>query len=102
MKSHIQEVLEIEKKAQAIHAAAIKKAEQLPLAAEREAQTLLEKARRDAEEEARRLVEAARAQGEAERILAQAGEDASQMKTLAAQNLQPAVSYVLDRVAGRE
>jgi vacuolar-type H+-ATPase subunit H len=102
MKSHVQEVLEIEKKAQAIYAAAVRKAEELPLAAEREAQISLEKARSQAEEEARRLVDAARTSGESESILAQAGEKAGHMKSLAMKHMDSAVSYLLDRIAGRE
>ncbi len=101
MNSHIQAVLEIEKKAQAVEAAAIKKAEKLPVEAEREAQDLLKKARSDAEEEARRLVEAAKTQEDGERILAQAREKAEAMNSLAMKNFDRAVGYVLDSIAGQ-
>jgi vacuolar-type H+-ATPase subunit H len=101
MNSHIQEVLEIERKAQAIHTAAIKDAEKLPVMAEQEAQVLLEKSRREAEEEARRLIEEARSQEEVERIIAQAEQKATLTKSLAMSHFDRAVGYVLDRVAGR-
>jgi vacuolar-type H+-ATPase subunit H len=102
MNKNIQAVLEIEKKAQAIHTSAIKKAEQLPLEAEREAQILLEKTRSNAEEEARQLIEAAKAQDDGERILAEAVEKSNKMKSIAINHFDRAVSYVLDRVAGSE
>jgi V/A-type H+-transporting ATPase subunit G/H len=102
MKSHIQEVLEVEKKAKAVHAAAVEEAEKLPVEAEREAQALLEKARNEAEEEAHRMVEEARSQKDADRLLAQAEEKANQTKSLAMSHFDRAVGYVLDRIAGRE
>jgi vacuolar-type H+-ATPase subunit H len=102
MKNHIQEVLDIERRAQAIHSAAIKDAEKLPLAAQQEAQNLIEKARSAAEEEARRMIEAARSQEELDRILAQAGEKMNTTKSLAMSHFNRAVGFVLDRVAGRE
>jgi vacuolar-type H+-ATPase subunit H len=102
MKSHIQEVLEIERQAQAIHSSAHKKAEKLPEEAEKEAKTLLEKAQGEAEEEARRLVESAEGKEEIERILSQAEEKAKQMKSLALSHFDRAVGFVLDHIAGRE
>jgi len=44
---NIQEVLEIEKQADAIHEAALHEAQQIPVQAEQEAQALIEKARAD-------------------------------------------------------
>jgi vacuolar-type H+-ATPase subunit H len=98
----IQQVLEIEEQAQAIHEAAMHEAEQLPKQAEQEAQAVIEKARADTREEARRLVASAQAQEECARILAQAEEEAHRMEALASRHFDRAVGYVLDRVAGRE
>ena len=102
MKNHIQEVLDIERRAQAIHSAAVKDAEKLPLAAEQEARNLLEKTRSEAEEEARRMIESARSQEEVNRILAQAEEKANHTKSLAMSHFNRAVGFVLDKIAGRE
>ena len=63
----IQQVLEIEKQAQAIHEVAVREAGQLPTRAEQEAQALIEKARADAQEQARQLAADAQAQEEAAR-----------------------------------
>ena len=102
MKNHIQEVLEIERRAQAIHSAAQKKAAKLPVDAQGEANTLLENAQNKAEQEARRLLEKAHAEKETERILGQADEQARQTRSVAMSHFDRAVSYVLDRIAGRE
>jgi F0F1-type ATP synthase membrane subunit b/b' len=98
----IQQVLEIEKRAQAIHEAALREAEQLPIQAEQEAQTLIEKSRAEAVEQARQLTASAQAQEECARILAQAEEEVRRMETLAMSHFDRAVGYVLDRVIGRE
>jgi vacuolar-type H+-ATPase subunit H len=101
-KNRIQQVLEIEKKAQAIHDSAVREAEQFPLRAEQEAQALIEQARAEAEEEARQLISRAHAEEETARILSQAEEEVRRMEVLAMSNFDRAVSFVLDRVAGRE
>lgn len=98
----IQQVLEIEEQAQAMHEAAMHEAEQLPTQAEQETQAVVQKARADAQEEASRLVASAQAQEECARILAQAEEEAHRMEALAMSHFDRAVGYVLDRVAGRE
>jgi F0F1-type ATP synthase membrane subunit b/b' len=98
----IQQVLEIEKQAQEIHEAAIREAEQLIKQADQEAQNLIEKAHADAQEEARRLVASAQAEEEIARILAETEEKVKRSRNLAKGNLDRAVGYVLDRVAGRE
>ncbi len=98
----IQQVLELEKQAHAIHDSAEREAEQLPVQAEKEAQDLLERARHDAQEEARRLIAGADAGDEGGRILAQAEEKARRSEALAMTNYERAVAYVLARVTGRE
>jgi F0F1-type ATP synthase membrane subunit b/b' len=102
MKNHIQDVLEIERRAQEIHDSAATEAEKLPKAAEQEAQNLLEKARKEAEKEANHLIEKANSQDDVEHILEEAGEKVDHMKTLAMSHFDRAVGYVLDQIAGRE
>lgn len=97
----IDQVLQIEKQAQEIHEAARREAEQLPIQAEKEAQALIEKARLEAEEEARRLVASAQSKEESTRILGEAEEKGRQFESLAMSNIDRAVTYVLERVAGR-
>jgi len=98
----IQEVLQIEKQAQAIYEAALREAEQLPVLASQESQSLIEKTRIEAEAEAHRLVANAEAKEECARILADAEEKSNRMKGLAMSHMERAVGYVLDRVAGRD
>ncbi len=98
----IEQVLQIEKQAQEIHDAAIKDAEQLPVKAGQEGEALIEQARKQAMEEARRLVAEAQAQDEAARILAEANEKVNLAKSLALTHFDRAVGYVLDRAAGRD
>jgi V/A-type H+/Na+-transporting ATPase subunit G/H len=98
----IQEILEIEKNAQAIYEQAVKEAEQLPVQAEKEAQGIIDKARADAEEEARKMLEKAKAEDEIGKISADAEEKVKHAETLAATNFDRAVAYVLNRVVGKE
>jgi F0F1-type ATP synthase membrane subunit b/b' len=98
----IQQVLDIERQAQAIHKAAIHEAAQLPIQAEQEAQALVEKARVDAQEEAHQLIANAHAEEACAQIMAQAEEDVRRMEALAMSHFDRAVGYVLDRVVGRE
>lgn len=97
----IDQVLQIEKQAQEIHEAARREADQLPIQAEKDAQALKDKALSEAEEEARRLVASAEAEEESARILAEAEEKGRQFEALAMRNIDRAVAYVLERVAGR-
>jgi V/A-type H+-transporting ATPase subunit G/H len=99
---HIQQVLEIEGQARAIHQAAEREAEQLPRQVEQEAQALIEKARTDAQEEAHRLIANAQAPEECARILAQAEEEVRRTEALALTHFDRAVAYVLDRLVGKE
>ena len=98
---HIQQVIEIEKRAQEIHEAALKEAQQLPVMAEQEAQALIEKARGEAEQEARDMVSQVQADEEGARILSGVEEKNRQLETVAMSNLDRAVDYVLERVIGR-
>ena len=100
--NRIQQVLEIEKRAQEIHELAIREAQQLPILAEQESQALIEKAQSDAQEEARQLIANAQAKEETDRILFEAGKKNSQTEALAMSNFDRAVNYILDRVVGKE
>ncbi len=98
----IQEVLKIEKQAQEIYEAALREAEQLPVLASQESQSLIDKTKTEAEAEARRLVANAEAKEECARILADAEDKSNRMKGLAMSHMERAIGYVLDRVAGRD
>ena len=97
----IQQVIEIEKRAQEIHDAALKEAQQLPVIAEQEAQSLIEKAKAEAEQEAREMLSKVQADEEGARILSEVEEKNRQFETVAASNLDRAVEYVLERVIGK-
>jgi vacuolar-type H+-ATPase subunit H len=98
---HIQQVLEIEKQAQELHDAAVKEAQQLPVLAEQEAQALIEKAKADAQQQAREMVSQVKADEESARILAEVEEKNKKFEALAKGNSDRAVNYVLERVIGR-
>ena len=98
---HIQQVLEIEKQAQEIHASAMKEAQQLPVIAEQEAQALIEKARAEAQQKAREMVSEVRADEESARILSEVEEKNKQFEAQAMSNFDRGVTYVLERVIGK-
>ncbi len=98
----IEQVLEIENKAEEIQANAAREADQLPKQADQEAQNLLAKSRTDAEAEARRIVANAKAEDEVKSIIDQAQQEARNSEGQASNNLQRAVNYVLNRVIGKE
>ncbi len=97
----IQQVLEIEKQAQELRAAAVREAQQLPLTADQEAQALIEKARNDAQAEARHIIASAQTGDETALVLAEVEEKNRQLAATAKKNFDHAVTYVLDRVIGR-
>ncbi len=99
---NIQEVLEIEKQADAIHEAALHEAQQIPVQAEQEAQALIEKARAAAKEEAHKILDNAQSAEESARILREAENQIKRTDSLAKKNFDRAVSYVIARVIGRE
>ena len=98
----VQEVIEIEKTARELYDAALRQAEQLPAQAQQEAETLLEKTRREAQDEARLLVQQAKAEDPSARIFSEAEEKLLQAKGLSKNHLERAVGFVIDRVAGRD
>ena len=100
--NRIQQVLEIEKQANAIRDEMISEADQLPIQAQKEAQAILEKARADSELEAQQLIANAQADQESADILSQADDKTRRTETLAKGNFNQAVAYVVARVIGRE
>lgn len=98
---YIEKVLEIEKQARAVYDTAARETEQLPAQAEEEAQRLLKQARIDAQVEARHLITEAQAQDESDHIVKEAKKEVERVEALAANHFDQAVSYVLDRVAGK-
>ena len=99
--NRIQQVLDIEKQAQDIHEAALSQAQQLPVQASQEAQSILDAARAEAEEQARQLLAKAQAEEETAKILSEAEEKNRKLEALAMSNFDRAVTYILDRVIGR-
>ena len=100
--NRIKQVLEIEKRAQENYEAALKEAQQLPTLAEQEVQETINKARAEAEEEARQIVSKAKSEDEVARILAEAEEKNRQLEAQATGNFDRAVDFIIDRVTGRE
>lgn len=98
----IQQVLDIEKQAQNVYDEAVNEAKQIPLQAEQEAQAMIDNARAEAEEEARKIVEQAKSDTETRRILEEAEEKVNKAEQLAKQNLNRAVTEVLSIIAGKE
>ena len=99
---NIQAVLKLEKKARSVYDAAVHEAEQIPVQAEQEAQAFIEKARSDAQNEARELISKAEAKEDASKIMAEAEGKARQMDAAAKNNFDKAVAYVLEQILNRE
>jgi hypothetical protein len=101
MNKNIEEVIEIEKQAQAISQAAVRDAEKLPAQAQDEAQALLAEARQAAEREIKQTLGTDGAEQESARILSDAQQKADEDKALASQHMEQAVRFVIDRVMGK-
>ena len=100
--NRIQQVLEIEKQANAIRDDMISQAGLMPVQAEKDAQALLEKSRADAQQEAQAILAKAKAEQESTDIQSQAQAKTVQIESLAKSNFNRAVAYVIARVIGRE
>ena len=98
----IKQVLDVEKTAEALYEAAVNEASQLPSKAEAKAQALIEESRAKAKDEAQKMIAKAEPEEENRLILAQSDKKIQEMNTLAKANLSRAVTYVLNRVAGKE
>jgi V/A-type H+-transporting ATPase subunit G/H len=98
----IDQVLEIENQAKGVHESALREAERMIIQAEKDAHDLIEKAKLEAEQEAKRIVSYAQKEDEHNKILADAEKDAREMDGVAMIHFDRAVSYVLNRVIERE
>ena len=101
MNKNIEEVIEIEKQAQALSEAALRDAEKLPAQALDEARALLENARTEAERETRQILSNAGAEQECAQILSSAHQKADEDKALAAQHMEQAINFVIEQVIGK-
>ena len=98
----IKQVLDVEKAAEGLYEAAVNEASQLPSKAEVKAQGLIEESRAKAKDEAQKMIAEAEPEEENRLILAQSDKKIQEMNTLAKANLSRAVTYVLNRVSGKE
>lgn len=98
----IEEVIAIEKQAGEAYNKAVKDADRIPLQAEKEAKTLVEKARTEAEAEAQQMLANSQPKDECDNILADAEKQIKHNDAVAKQNFDRAVTYVISRVLGRE
>ena len=98
----IQQVLEIEKRAQEVFEKAKLEAQELPVLAEQEAQAMIAKTKEDAQDQARKLIAQAQSENEATTgILSEVERKNTEFESQAKANLDKAVAYVLERVIGR-
>jgi vacuolar-type H+-ATPase subunit H len=97
----IEQVLEIEKKAQGILDAATREAEQVPARAEQEAREMIERGRSQAQEEASQMIAKAKAEEETAAILSKTEQKNRETEQQAMKNLDKAVAYILERLIGR-
>lgn len=100
--NRIQEVIDIEKQADEFYTKAVNEAAKIPQQAEQEAKAFVEKARREAQEEAHKILANAESKEESERILTESDEAIQHSQTLAKRNFDRAVTYVISKVLGRE
>ena len=98
----LQQILELEKRADAIYQDAAQQAEQLPAQAHKQGQALIEQARAEAQKKARQMIDQAQETEECGRILDEANQGADRMKALAMAHFDRAVTFVLNRLTGRE
>ena len=98
---YIQQVLEIEKKAQETQEKAKREAQEIPVKAEQEAQALIAKAKLEAQEEARKLAADAQSADASGSAATEIASKNSEFEALAKKNLDKAVAFVLERVIGR-
>jgi len=98
---HIQQVLEIEKRAQEIQEKAKREAHDIPIKAEQESQALIAKARSDAQDEARKMLADVQADDSSSQMAANVESKSSEFEAKAKNNFDKAVAFVLERVIGR-
>jgi vacuolar-type H+-ATPase subunit H len=97
----IREVIDVEQRALDLLAQAQREAEQIPINAEAQAAAIISKARKEAQDEASQMIEAAQKGDEAAAIISRGKEAIDRAASLAVKNQLKAVAYVLDSVLGR-
>ncbi len=97
----IEQILEIEKKAQGILDAATREADQLPARAEVEAREIVERSRAEAQQEAEQMISKAQSQEETTAITAKADQKNRETEQQAMKNMDKAVAFILERVIGK-
>ncbi len=98
----VQQVLEIEKQAQAVYDKAVDEAKEIPLKAEQEAQLTVEKTRAEAEDQAKQMIQNAQSEEEVTRIINEAQEKIRRSENVAQGNFKRAVAEVLCLVVCKE
>lgn len=98
---NIQQVLEIEKEAQALQEKAKREAQEIPVKAEQEAQALIARARAEAQEEARKLIASAQTGEGSGKAADDIASKNSEFEAQARKNFDKAVAFVLERVIGK-
>ena len=98
----IQEVMQVEKRAEELLASATREAGDLPAQAESEAREMLAKAREAAKAEADDLVERAQSEVNATEIMSKTQEKIRQAKALGLKNFERAVAFVLEQLLATE
>jgi len=98
----IEEVIAIEKHASEVYNKAVKDADRIPVQAEKEAKSIVEKARAEAEAEAQEMLANCQPTTECDKILADAENQIKHNEAAAKHNFDRAVTYVISRVLGRE
>ena len=98
----IQAVIEIEQQASEVYNKAVKDADRIPVQAEKDAKSIVEKARAEAEAEAQEMLANCQPKAECDKILADAENQIKHNEATAKHNFDRAVTYVISRVLGRE
>ena len=98
----VNQLREIEEKAQAFYESTIQEAKKLPIDAEEDARKIQSQLHQEIEAETKRILEEAQDDSEGQKILQQAEEDAKRKETLAMNHYDRAVNYILHRIVGRQ
>jgi vacuolar-type H+-ATPase subunit H len=98
----VNQLKEIEEKAQALYEMTIQEAKKLPIDAEEDARQIQSKLHHETEAEAKRILDEANNDTEGQKILQQAEDEAKRKEALAMNHFDRAVNYILHRIVGRQ
>ena len=98
----VNQLREIEEKAQALYESTVQEAKMLPIDAEEDARVLKSQLHQETEAEAQRILSEAKDDSDSKKILQQAEEDAVRKETVAMNQFDRAVNYILHRIVGRQ